>query len=190
MLPSRLPVKNLILDLSIIFLSIIVAIILVRTHALEGILATTKNFAFLSSFIAGIFFTNVFTTAPAMVALGEISASSSAASVALFGALGAVCGDFLIFRFIKNTFADDVLYVVQHAGHGRLFSLFRTRIFRSLIPFIGGLIIASPLPDELGLALFSVADIKPSTFLPISFSFNFIGILVIGLIAQSLRPVL
>ena len=51
---------------------------------------------------------------------------------------------------------------------------------------LGALIIASPLPDELGLAMMGVARIKLRVLIPISLVLNFAGIVLIGLIANAL----
>ena len=56
---------------------------------------------------------------------------------------------------------------------------------RGLLFLLGGLIIASPLPDELGISLFGFSKAKTSWFVPLSFTFNFIGIVLIGLVAQA-----
>jgi hypothetical protein len=60
-------------DLIIIALSIVVAIVLVKTQLIVHFLESTKQYEFLGSFVAGVFFTSIFTTAPAIVALGEIA---------------------------------------------------------------------------------------------------------------------
>lgn len=59
-------------DASILALSILLAVMLVRSDALTHVLTATQGITFLSSFIAGFFFTSVFTTAPAAGALIEI----------------------------------------------------------------------------------------------------------------------
>ena len=173
-------------DIAIVFLSIVMAIILVRTDILTNILTSTKELKLLGSFIAGLFFTSIFTTAPAIVTLGEIAQTNSILLVALFGAAGAVIGDLIIFKFIKDKFSEDLMELIQHQGIGkRVKALFRLKLFRWLTFLIGGLIIASPLPDEIGIALLGFSKMKISLFIPLSFTFNFLGILVIGLIANS-----
>ena len=96
--------NNLMKDIGIIVLSVIVAIILIKTGAIEEILKQTRDLWFLDSFIAGMFFTSVFTTAPAIVTLGEIAHANSVILTAVFGGLGAVVGDLVIFRFIRDRF--------------------------------------------------------------------------------------
>ena len=179
--------SNLMRDLAIVGFSIIVAVIIVRSGAVENFLVATKKFEIIGSFIAGLFFTTVFSAAPATVVLGQIAHANSVFLVAFFGALGAVCGDFIIFRFIKHDISADVDYLVkQNRTLGRLKHVFKLRFFRWFIPMLGALVVASPLPDELGLALMGLSKIKVRVFIPLSFSLNFLGIFVIGLVARSI----
>ena len=172
-------------DIAIIFLSIVLAVILVKTDALTKILTSSEELEIIGSFIAGFFFTSVLTTAPAIVTLGEIAQVNSVVSTAFFGAIGAMLGDLVIFRFIKDRLSDHLAEIVRHEGGGkRLKALFRIKLFRWLTFLAGGLILASPLPDELGISLLGLAHMKTSWFMPLSFAFNFIGILAIGLIAR------
>ena len=173
-------------DLGIIILSIVIAVILVKTGALKSLLTSTQELKFIGSFVAGIFFVSVFTAAPATVVLAEIAQSNSIFWVAFFGGVGALVGDLVIFRFIKNRLSDDFLYLIKKSKSERLISVFRLRLFRWLIPFVGALIVASPLPDELGLTMMGLSKMKTSLFIPLSFLLNFLGILAIGLIVKAL----
>ncbi|MDP1891983.1 MAG: hypothetical protein Q8K55_13900, partial [Gemmatimonadaceae bacterium] len=138
-------------DMAIIVLSIFIAVILVKTKFLIGILTSTKELKLLGSFIAGMFFTSVFTTAPAIATLGEIARTNSAALVAIFGAMGAVVGDLIIFRFIRDKLSEHLLELARHQEAGKRFKvLLKLKYFRWLTFLMGGLIIASPFPDELG----------------------------------------
>lgn len=69
----------------------------------------------------------------------------------------------------------------------RIKAVFRLRFFRWLTWLLGGLIIASPLPDELGIGLLGFSKMKLAAFIPLSLIFNSLGILVIGLVARSLE---
>lgn len=173
-------------DVLLIIISLSVAFALVQTGFLSVVLASTREWQFIGSFIAGLFFTSIFTTAPAIVALGEITLVHPIASVALFGALGAVIGDLIIFRFIRDKFAEHLLELLSHRYLGkRVRTLLRLRLFRWVSFFVGGLIIASPLPDELGLSLLGFSKMKIKWFIPLSFVFNFIGIVLIGLVTRA-----
>ncbi|OGG78258.1 hypothetical protein A3A36_00145 [Candidatus Kaiserbacteria bacterium RIFCSPLOWO2_01_FULL_52_12b] len=174
-------------DVLIIVISFGITAILVKTEILANILTSTQEFQLLGSFVAGLFFTSVFTTAPAIVTLGEIAQANSIVLVALLGALGAVVGDLIIFRFVRDRFSEHVLELLRHRNTGkRITALFKLKLFRWLSFFVGGLIIASPLPDELGIGFFGFLKMKISWFIPLSFFFNFIGIVLIGLVARAI----
>lgn len=177
---------NLFRDIAIILISVIIAVILYKTKTLEGILTSTKEMEIIGSFIAGMFFTSIFTVAPATVALMEIAQTNSVFLVAILGGFGALLGDYIIFRFVKDNLTKDILYLLRQAKQKRLISIFRLRFFRWLMAFLGAIVIASPLPDELGLAMLGLSKIKNSLFAPISFILNSLGILAIGLIAKTL----
>lgn len=178
--------NNLVRDLGVLALSIFVAIALAETGALESLVTSTQEVRFIGSFIAGILFVSVFTAAPATVALGEIAQSNSAVMVAIIGGLGALVGDLIIFRFVRDRVSEDFSYLVKISKSERLVSVFKLKLFRWVVPFAGALIVASPLPDEIGVAMMGLSKIKTSMFIPLSFSLNAVGILIIGLIAQSL----
>ncbi|MBI2450784.1 MAG: hypothetical protein HYV52_00375 [Parcubacteria group bacterium] len=176
---------NLIKDLAIIAFSVLIAILMVKTGALKTLLVSSQEVKLIGSFVAGIFFVSIFSAAPATVALAEIAQSNSIFWSAFFGGMGALVGDLIIFRFIKNRLTDDFLQLIRKTKSERLASLFRLRLFKWLIPFVGALVVASPLPDELGLMMMGLSKMKTSLFMPISFFLNFLGILTIGLIAKN-----
>lgn len=176
--------NNIMRDFGIIVLSIVIAVILAKTGALEGILTSTEEWRVVGSLLAGIFFVSIFTAAPAGVVLFEIAAANSIWEVALFGGIGALIGDLLIFRFIKDSLSEDMHWLIHKTKQERMVSIFRLKLFRWLVPFIGAVIVASPLPDEVGLAMMGLSKMKTKVFIPISFTLNFLGILVIGMIAK------
>ena len=185
---STSPVRSSRDDLVLIAISLLAAVWLLKSGLVSDLLTVTKGRELLGSFIAGIFFTSVFTTAPATVTLGQIAQANSIWLTALFGALGAVLGDLAILRFFRGVFEARLAALLAHRGPiRRLRAIFRLKLFRWFLLLIGGLIIASPLPDELGISLLGFSKAKRRTFVIVSFAFNFIGILIIGLVAKSLQ---
>ena len=179
--------NHILQDIAIIILSVLVAVLLVRTDVLGNILASAGQTEIFGAFIAGMFFTSIFTTAPAIAALGEISLLQGIFYTALLGAAGSVLGDLIIFRFVRDRFSEHVSEIMTHQSAWRRFHLlFKRRFFRWLTFFIGGFILASPLPDELGIAVLGFSKMRIKYFALLSFVFNFLGILAIGIIARSL----
>jgi len=179
--------NHILIDVAIIVLSVLVAILLVQTEVLTNLLASAGNIEIWGAFIAGMFFTSIFTTAPAIATLGEISIIHGIFYTALFGAMGSVLGDLLIFRFVRDHFSEHVSEIMTHQSVWRRFHLlFKRRFFRWFTILVGGFILASPLPDELGIAVLGFSKMNMKYFALLSFVFNFLGILLIGLAAGAL----
>lgn len=178
--------NHIAVDVVIITVSVALAVAFVETGALAWFLNATKGLGLFGSFLAGIFFTSAFTVAPATVVLGGMAQELPVWGVAVFGGLGALLGDSLIFRFVEHRLADDFEYLLRKTDTERLVSIFHRRLFRWPFQFAGALVVASPLPDELGLAMMGISKIRASLFAPLSFLLNSAGILVVGLIARAL----
>lgn len=183
---TRQEKRDLFQDLAIIFFSIVIALFLVKSNVLIDVLESSQKLKWFGSFLAGMFFTSILTTVPATVTLGEIAQNNSLWLTALFGGLGAVVGDLIIFRFVRDRVGEHLQGLLGHQTVSQRFkALFRFKTMRWLTFLAGGLIIASPLPDELGIGLLGFSKTKTALFLPLSFACNFIGILIVGLAART-----
>ncbi len=173
--------QHIIRDLFFIALSIAMTAILVLTGAMEKIVASTSDLGIPGIFIAGIFFTSMFTLTPAGLVLAGLAAHEPILQVAVIGAAGAVIGDLFIYLYVKDALAPDIFYIVGKTHDRRIRHFFHLRIWRWLTPLLGAIVIASPLPDELGLAMMGLSKTRSFLLIPISFTCNFIAILLIGL---------
>jgi len=176
---------RLLVDAVLLAASVVLAVAIVQTDAVGELLLWVGEGFVLASFIAGLFFTSVFTAAPAIVVLGELSVEGNILIVALIGALGSVIGDLLLFTFVRRRVSADATFLLNGPRLHRVARVFRRRHFRRVLPILGALIIASPLPDELGLTLLGISSIKMRSFLLLSYVMNAAGILIIGLIARA-----
>lgn len=173
--------KNLLKNLSLFFLSVILAVVLAKTDAFRELLVSIQSLRFIGSFIAGMFFISVFTVAPASVMLVEIAQNTPIWEVAILGGLGAVVGDYIIFRFIRDTLADEIVNFFRKTKLQKVIGVFRLSAFRWLIPLVGAIIVASPLPDELGLTMMGLSKVNTRVFILISFVLNSLGIFLLVL---------
>jgi len=184
---SKNPYTNLERDLLIICFSVLIAFLLIRFGVVQDVVSSVNELKIIGSFIAGFFFTSAFTIAPAAIALTEISQSTSPVTVAFWGALGSLVGDLVIYLFVRDRFSDDLIEVLHTFKNERkIKNFFKKGFFRWLSPVLGALIIASPLPDELAIALMGISKVRMSLFIPIVFVMSFFGILILGLIARIL----
>lgn len=179
-------VKNLREDIVSVGVSVLIAWFLISSGAFSSILADTDAGRIFESFVIGIFFTSAFTLAPAAVFLGELSQHVSPWTVALFGALGAMCGDLLLFLFIRDRLADDIKAMFPKRAVRHVLNSFHLGFWKWLAPILGALIIASPLPDEFGLSLLGLSRTRLAVLMPVAFVMNFLGILLVASIAHTL----
>lgn len=172
--------KRLRADLWFIGLSVLLAVWLVRSGVLDRLLVFSTPGMWVESFIAGMFFTSAFTTAPALAVLTDLAARSHVLTVSFFGGIGALVGDLVLFYFIKDRVSEDLMTLIGRRGSGRLFQIAERKIFRWFSPLIAALIIASPLPDEFGVIFLGFAKTRTPVFILFSFLANFLGILAVS----------
>ena len=136
-------------------------------------------------FFVGIMYSYSFTAAPATAIFLILGSDYNIFLAAAIGGLGALIGDLFLFSFIRHSLHDEISNLLKN----RVFSYFikKTPGFfkKYLFGIIAALIIASPLPDELGIILFSLSkSVSFRTFSIISFLLNSTGIFIILAIAR------
>lgn len=176
--------KLIVRDLLIIVGSVLFAIFLNKYGILDTIVFRTKDYYLLGVFVAGLFFTSIFTTAPAIAVLASFGLIHPPLTVAILGGLGAMCGDLLMFRFIKKDVTTDLDFILKKTKSKRIQHIIHLKAFRWFLTSLGAFVIASPLPDELGLALMGLSKVSIALFIPVSLIFNSIGIYVIAILAR------
>lgn len=174
-------------DLFYLAVSAYVAVALVQSGAIERWIGAADAYVWLESVIAGFFFTSLFTIAPASVALAELTQHASVGTVALFGALGAVVGDFILLAFMRNRLVHDI-HTYKLGAWGATLRRWRSHPFLHwLLPLVGAILIASPLPDEVGLMLMGLSRTNGTVVAIVSFAMNFLGILLLAAGVEAFR---
>lgn len=171
--------NKFIIDILIVTASVYVAVYLVRSGAVEELLKLAGENIFLLSFLAGLFFTSFFTAAPAVAVLASLAGQGNMFLIAAVGGLGSVIGDSLIFFFVRERVSKDAAALMTGPRLKRVIRILKKRRFRRLLPLAGALIIASPFPDEIGLALIGVSNMRRSSFFALSYAMNALGILAV-----------
>lgn len=156
--------------------SLIISIFLSTQSWFENIILHLGSFSYFGAFLGGMLFVSTFTVAFGVVILTFLSETMSPLIIAIIAGTGAVVGDFVIFHFVRYSFIDEIKYLFYKFGGHNVKVLLNTKYFAWTLPLVGAFIIASPLPDELGVSLMGLSKIKTSRFLIISFVLNAIGI--------------
>ena len=177
-------------NITLFISSVTLAIILYYFGVFDMLFADLGSFGYVGAFIAGLLFPITFTAPIATVALFYIGGHYDVTTSAILATFGALVGDLVIFTFIKDGTLSEVheirkQYIKDHREHDHykrhtaLLELFHSKPFHALALFIGGLLILSPFPDELGVAILASYKVDIKKFIPLSFILNGIGILII-----------
>ena len=86
--------------------------------------------------------------------------------------------DLLIFAFVRRTTSQPFFAKLRARFFGR-------PAFSWTFAALGALVIASPLPDELGSSLFAISNMPQKYFLPLSFFLNGFGIFLIAALVRA-----
>lgn len=182
---------RLVRDLVIAFFSTLLAIILVQTGIIEG---WVKSFpgsflitsVLITSFFAGILYSSFFTSSIAVAVFIVLGVDGfNPLVVAVLGGIGSLCTDLLIFKFVRTNIFSDLKFVDKKLAKGFFSRLFLRKPFHFLTVILGMIIIASPLPDELGVGLLAASKLNVRNFIILSYVLNTIGIFLITLLGRA-----
>lgn len=171
----------------LLVLGLVLFYLLVQTPQVGGFIQNLGYLGRLGALIAGFFFVSTYTVVPSGYVLFELARYQNAVEIALFAGVGSMLGDYVIFRFVRDRVMDELKPYLARVGGKKVRRLFRTPYFAWLLPVVGAVIIASPLPDELGVSLIGASKMKNGHFLVFSYALNVLGILAVVLVAQGLR---
>lgn len=163
--------KNLIL----FFLGILLAWFLSQNKSFHDFLVGLGNFGYLSAVLAGVLFVSTFTIATGAMVLMTLAKTLSPIEIILLAGIGAVLGDMLIFRFVKDEIDAEIEPIYNQITGSHLKKILHTRYFAWTLPVLGALIIISPLPDELGVSLLGVSQMNTQKFIMIAWISHTLG---------------
>jgi hypothetical protein len=170
--------------LSLILLSCLFAALLAGNDSFNHFIRGLGTMEYIGAFVAGILFVSSFTVPISAVLISLLAQDINPLALGLIGGVGATIGDLLIFRYVRNNLSDELASLLSRQDRSHLKTLIRSPYIAWILPLLGGLIIASPLPDELGVSLLSLANISETKLMAISYLSNSLGILAIASIAK------
>lgn len=178
--------------LFLLLCSFVLAFVLFKMGVFDVLPVLLQGQGYISMFLGGLLFSFGFTTPFAIAIFIEMADTVDPFLGAVIAGAGAMLSDLLIFHFIRFSFLDEL----HRLGRMSLIRWIRRHSHKESVPeqirhyikwSIAGIIIASPLPDELGVTLLSSsADVKGKPFAAFCFTLDAIGILVVLLTTQSL----
>ncbi len=177
--------------LILLAITFVLAYVLFTEESFAGIREVILSSGYVGVFIAGLFFSYGFTAGPATATLLLLAKEQNILLAGLIGGFGALIADMIIFKFVRHSLADEIEELrhekIVKGVSAEIYAMTPNAFKKYLIPVVAGFIIASPLPDEVGITLFAASeDISAKVFSIISYSLNTVGIIVILLIGKAI----
>lgn len=169
-------------NIAMVFFSIGIGIFLYTSPTFHDFLISLNSLGYFAAFIAGILFTSIITTGTSIVMLLTLAEELNTVTMATIAGFGAVVGDLLILRFFKDNLAEELNYLWQKSKIGEIKPIkfvLSSRLFIWMLPVLGAIAIASPLPDEVGIGFLGISNLPKKTFILISYALNTLGILFV-----------
>ncbi len=180
--------KNLIFKfkypkIMILIIMIVLSYFIFSNPSISNYLSRLGSLGYLGIFLGGILFAFGF-TAPLSVGLFISLNPSNIWIAGMTGGFGALISDLFIFKFIKISFKDEFnrlsktralksIGLMIHNSLGERIKVYLMYVF-------AGILIASPLPDEIGVIMLAgLTKINFKVLAILSFILNTLGIIII-----------
>lgn len=171
--------KKLIFKTLIFAFSLSLAWWLIGSGIFSNLVHMLLPLKFVAEFISGIFYVS-FLTAPISVAMLLVLADiNNPILTALLAGFGAAFGDLVIVKFFKEKLVKDVDLISRELQLKKVNNFLIKWKLDFLTPLLGAIIIASPLPDELGLMLLGASNLSYREIAILTYTLNTAGILLI-----------
>lgn len=142
------------------------------------------NYKYFGALLGGLLFISTFTLPTGAIILLGLAKILPPIPLIIIAGLGAVTGDLLIFKFVQKDVTDEITPIYENLiNHSHFKKILHTKYFSWTLPVLGTLILASPLPDELGISLMGLSQITTMKFILVSIASHALGIsLLVGIL--------
>lgn len=161
-------------------------IFFIDSAVVGAIFAFGKDLGYIGAFIGGLFTASFFTAVPAIVLLVSMAPNLDPFAMAIVAGAGSMVGDWLLLSFIGKKVFAELKPLFLRLKLSRILKKLRHPSTHWLLFVFGGFTIASPLPDEIGLAMLGVSHFKPAYILALCFVLNSMGLLAVILATRAL----
>ncbi|NMC51885.1 hypothetical protein GYA54_04130 [Candidatus Kuenenbacteria bacterium] len=142
---------------------------------------------YVGALIAGMMYSYGFTASIGTAIIVLMAGEYNIWVTGLIAGLGSLVSDLVLFRFIRSSFQKEI----DRLGEEKVWRIFKVSrknnlfIKKYIIPVVASGVIASPLPDEIGVTMLAADKLVNNKFFALlSYVLNTAGILIILLIAR------
>lgn len=170
--------------------AIVISTLLYRQGSFHWITEHLDGFGYPSIVLAGLLYSFGFTSPFAVAYFIEMAPHVSPIPAALLGGIGAATADAGIFEFVALSMREELVRLRTTRIFQRITALLHhetlpERLQRAWRWLFAAVVIASPLPDEVGMSLIAgMTDIESRRITVACFILNTLGILLILLLAR------
>lgn len=184
----RIRKRRLVRDFAIIAISVAIALYIKNSQIFEILVNFFAGTYFIpATIIIGALFAITFTTAISTSVLIILAqTTNNPFLVALLAGLGSSLANFVIYKYFEKEIISDVEIIEPRYAKRLAHKIIHSKLFLGLVPYAAALLLASPLPDEVGMLLLTSASYKYKHIFLLSFGFHTVGILAIILLASFL----
>jgi membrane protein YqaA with SNARE-associated domain len=172
---------------TIAIVAILLFILLLDSVFFASVFAYIKSLGYFGGFIAGFLSVSFFTAAPAVILMIELSTQFEPYLLALVISVGSTIGDWITIKFYDEKVFAEFKPLFRKLRIPSVIRIMKHRFTSWILFLIGAFIIATPIPDEVGLSLMGISKFKRRYILFICFLLNTLGALTLILAARALR---
>lgn len=177
----RKPIDLLIRYRHLVTLLVSVYVILQLTQMawFQNLLELFHRLGYLGILIGGMLFVSSFTVTTGLIILAKMAEFYPLWHIAIVAGIGAALADLTLFEIVRTGLADEIRDLLRWLDRKNylLRIIHHQKMPIWVVPVCGAAIIASPLPDELGVSLLGLSTMPVYQFVLITFALNALGIL-------------
>jgi len=167
------------------FITVIIAYLIFINQEALVIQNLISSLGYVGAFLAGILYVYSFSAAIATSLLLILGKQNNILLVGLIAGLGALCGDLVIYKFIRHSFHDELDKLKKEPFIVRISKSLHGNLKKYIMPVLAMIVIASPLPDEIGVVLLASSKvITLRMFSILAYVLNTLGIFIILIIGN------
>jgi len=171
--------------LLLFLLSVIIAWLIFSSSPLGAVHDFVATLGYAGLFIAGFFYVYGLTSVPATATILILAKDHNPLLAIAAAAFGALLADIVLFLFMRYEFKDEMDRLPTRKFLGSKNKSLLHRIEKCLYMAVAALIIASPLPTEIGITMMaSIKEISARKFMVIAYVLHTAAIAVIIIAAE------
>jgi hypothetical protein len=170
---------------TLVAVGLVLFILVLDTAIVRAFFEFSTSLGLAGVFLAGMFYTSLFTAAPAVIMLVELSKTIDPVQLVLFASFGSVMGDLIILKIFQDNIYEEMKYLGKKLGIGIKVNKKRRKAVNWIMSLCGMFVLGSPLPDEVGIAMLGMTQYSKFRILVVAFLANFVGISFIVFAARA-----